>query len=206
MNGVYLILDPEQTEQRPPLAVAEAALSAGISALQWRQKRGSWAARWETLETLHDLCRRCGVPLLINDRVDVALALGADGAHVGQEDLPAVAARRLLPGRTLGVSVSDPGEVLPAEEAGADYLGVGPIFPTGSKPDAGPARGLQLLREVRALTDLPLVAIGGISVKNAAAVRQAGADSVAVISAVAGAPDVGAATRQLVQAFQEGEQ
>ncbi len=199
IRGVYLVLDLDQTAGRSPREVAEAALRGGVQAVQWRQKGGSLAARWSDLLEVRDLCKRYAVPFLINDRVDVALAVEADGAHVGQDDLPAAVARQLLPGRLLGVSAGNMAEVRAAEQAGADYLGVGPIFATASKADAGPAVGLDFLREVRQAANLPLVAIGGISVENAAQVQAAGADAVAVISAICGAPDVEMAARSLVE-------
>ena len=151
---------------------------------------------------MRDLCSLHEVPFLINDRVDVALAVRADGAHVGQDDLPADAVRQLIPGKFLGVSVTLLAEIPAAVAAGADYLGVGPIFPTPSKPDAVPAVGLDVLRAARLATSLPLVAIGGITVENAAQVRAAGADAIAVISAICGAPDIAVATRSLTQAFE----
>lgn len=199
IEGVYLVLDPDQTGGRPAREVAAAALRGGVRMVQWRQKGGSVAARWQELLAVRQLCRAGGVPLLVNDRVDVALAVDAEGAHVGQDDLPAECARALLPGRLLGVSVTRPAEIEPAVRGGADYLGVGPIFPTGSKLDAAPEMGLDMLRQVRALTDLPIVAIGGITVENAARVQASGADAVAVISAICGARDVEEAARRLVE-------
>jgi thiamine-phosphate pyrophosphorylase len=181
--------------------MAVAALAGGAGAIQWRQKTGSWVARWPDILAVRDLCRERGVPFLINDRVDVALAAEADGAHVGQDDLPATAARRLLPGKILGVSVGEVNEIAAAETAGADYIAIGPIFATRSKPDAGPAVGLERIRAARRATARTLVAIGGITAENAAQVQEAGADAIAVISAICGAGDVEAATRALVQAF-----
>lgn len=197
IHGVYLVLDPAQTCGRLPADVAEAALRAGARVIQWRQKTGSFAARWSEILAVRDLCRRHDVPFLINDRVDVALATRAGGAHVGQDDLPAEAARKLIPGKLLGVSVSQLAELPAAEAAGADYLGIGPIFPTPSKPGAAPAIGLDVLRAMRLATTLPIVAIGGITLENAARVKEAGADAVAVISALCSAPDIAAATRAL---------
>jgi thiamine-phosphate pyrophosphorylase len=202
IRGVYLILDPDQTGMRSAIEIAQAALHGGASAIQWRQKTGSIAARWLEILAVRDLCSRHAVPFLVNDRVDVALAVHADGAHVGQDDLPAEVARQLIPGKLLGVSVSRPAEIPAAEAAGADYLGAGPIFPTPSKPDAAPAVGLGILQEMRLATTLPLVAIGGITPENAAQVKAAGADAIAVISAICGAVDVEAATRSLAKAFE----
>jgi thiamine-phosphate pyrophosphorylase len=198
MRGLYLILDVQATAGRSPSAVAEAALRGGVDAVQWRQKTGSWAAFWPELLRTRELCRRHDVPFLVNDRIDVALAVHADGAHVGQDDLPAPVARDLLSHRVLGVSITDPDQLLPAVDAGADYLGVGPVFPTASKPDAAAPGGLELLRSVRRFTDVPLAAIGGITPGNAADVMRAGADAVAVLSAICSAADVEGAARALV--------
>jgi len=202
IRGVYLILDPDQAVGHSAIEIAEAALRAGASAIQWRQKTGSIAAHWLEILAVRDLCLRHDVPFLINDRVDVALAVHADGAHVGQDDLPADAVRQLIPGKILGVSVSRLAEIPAAAAAGADYLGVGPIFPTPSKLDAAPAVGLGVLREARLATTRPLVAVGGITLENAAQVKAAGADAIAVISAICGVVDVGAATRTLALAFE----
>lgn len=201
ITGVYLVLDPGAIRGRASVTVADEAIRGGVSAVQWRQKVGSWSSAWKEIEAVRDLCREAGVPFLVNDRVDVALAVEADGAHVGQDDLPADAARRLLEGRILGVSITEAGQVEAAVRAGADYLGVGPIFPTGSKADAAPAGGYDLVREVRERTTLPIVAIGGIGIETVPSVRAAGAEAVAVISAIGSAPDVEAATRTLVRAM-----
>ena len=201
MDGVYLVLDPEQTICRAPSEVARAAVTGGVTAVQWRLKSDAWARFWPEMLAVQALCCEHAVPFLINDRVDVALAVEADGAHVGQDDIPAIAARRLLPGRVLGVSVTDPEQVQAALAAGADYLGVGPVFPTGSKPDAAQAMGLHGVAAIRELTPVPLVAIGGITAANVRAVRRAGASMVAVVSAICGQSDPEAAARTLANTF-----
>ncbi|MBV9278476.1 MAG: thiamine phosphate synthase [Chloroflexi bacterium] len=203
IRAVYLVLDPDQAAGRPASRIALGALRGGVQAVQWRQKTGSLAAIWSELLRVRDLCRAHRVPFLVDDRVDVALGVDADGAHLGQDDLPAEVARKLLQDRLLGVSITALEQVGPAERAGADYLGVGPIFPTGSKPDAVGPLGLDFLRAVRLATELPLVAIGGISAENVARVREAGADAAAVLSAVCGAADVEAAARALVEQMEE---
>ena len=134
---LYLVLDPERTGGRDPVAVAEAALRGGVTVLQLRWKNGPLREMLRLGEALRDLCRRYGVPFLVNDRVDAALALAADGVHVGQEDLPAAVARRLLgPQAYVGVSARTPEQARAAEAEGADYLGTGSVFPTGSKENA----------------------------------------------------------------------
>jgi thiamine-phosphate pyrophosphorylase len=144
-----------------------------------------------------------GALLIMNDRVDIALASGADGVHVGQDDLPAGVARRLLgPGRILGVTVETPDEAKAAESAGADYLGTGPVYATSTKPDAGRPYGPELVQRIKASTTLPVVAIGGIDQDNAESVVRAGADGLAVVSAVVGREDIESAVRLLLEAFE----
>lgn len=200
---VYLVLDPALTAGRSPLEIAEGALRGGVAALQLRWKSGPLREMLRLGEALRELCRQHGVPFLINDRVDVAMALGADGVHLGQEDLPPEVARRLLGPRALiGVSARTPEQAQAAEAAGADYLGTGSVFPTASK--ANPTLiGLEGLATVVRSTRLPVVAIGGVNPENAAACIRAGAVGVAVISAIAQAPDPEAAARALRRAVEE---
>src|SRR5437016_10383995 len=149
-------------------------------------------------QALRRRCREAGALLIVNDRVDLALAVEADGAHVGQDDIPAGLARQLLgPDRILGVSAANMEEAEEAVAGGADYLGVGPIFPSLGKADAGPATGGELLTELARRYTTPLVAIGGITAENATEVVRAGACGVAVITAVVYAEDITAASRQL---------
>lgn len=200
---VYLVLDPALTSGRSPLEIAEAALSGGITALQLRWKSGPLREMLQLGEALRALCRRYGVPFLINDRVDVAMAIHADGVHLGQEDFPPEVARRLLgPQALIGVSARTPAQAQAAETAGASYLGSGSIFPTASK--ANPVLiGLEGLAAVVRSTRLPVVAIGGVTPENAAACIRMGAAGVAVISAITQAPDPQAAARALRQAVDE---
>jgi len=152
----------------------------------------------ETARRLATLCQTAGVTFIVNDRVDVAMIVEADGVHVGQDDLPAEDVRRLLGrGVLLGVSAATVQEARAAERAGADYLGVGAIYATATKADAGAPVGLARIRELRRAVGLPLVAIGGISADNAAQVIAAGAQGVAVVSAVTLAEDMAAAARQI---------
>jgi thiamine-phosphate pyrophosphorylase len=154
---------------------------------------------------LRTLTRKRGVLLIVNDRVDVALAVDADGAHVGQEDMPASMARHILgTNRILGVSVSNHQEAEAAIAAGADYLGISPIFPSLAKSDAGPATGIELLTTLAAHHHIPLIAIGGITAQNATEIMQAGADGIAVITAVVHAEDITMAASQLRQAIERG--
>ena len=181
--------------------VAQAAVAGGATALQLRDKESAGRALVAPARRLVALANPAGVPVVVNDRVDVALAAGADGVHVGEDDLPVADARRLLgPERIVGASAGTVEEARRAEQEGADYLGVGPVFPTATKADAGEAIGLDGLRKIVAAVRVPVVGIGGITVENAAQVVLAGAAGVAVVSAVAGADDMVEATRRLRQA------
>lgn len=203
---LYLITDRDLAAGRPLEDVVAAAVRGGVTAVQLREKRLATAAFIETAVRLKSLLAPSRVPLLINDRVDVALASGADGVHLGQSDAPPEEARRILgPDAIIGLSVENPAQAVAAANRGADYLGVGPIFPTPTKGDAGPAWGPEGLRCLRAATALPLAAIGGLNAANAAAVLAAGADGLAVVSAIMAASDPEAAARELrriIDAFQ----
>lgn len=198
---LHVLTDHEWSRGREMLTVATAALAGGATVMQLRDKHASTRTLIEEGQALRALTRAQGALLIVNDRVDVALAIEADGAHVGQEDLPAATARRLLgPDRLLGVSAATAQEAEEAVAAGADYLGVGPIFATATKSDAGSATGTRLLTELAQQFALPLIAIGGITIENAAQVIQAGATGLAVISAVVHAEDIVGAARQLRRA------
>ncbi len=195
--GVYVLTD----ETGDPVSLARDALAGGARAIQLRDKQRDAGLVLPTARAIAALCRSAGALFIVNDRVDVALAAGADGVHLGQTDLPLGEARSLLgPDAWIGVSVEDAEQVRQAEVGGADYLGVGPIFGTATKPDAGDAVGLEQLRRFSAITSLPIVAIGGITARDARAVMTAGAAAVAVITAVSRAPDPRAATAALVTA------
>lgn len=182
MKGYYFITDAGLSRAGNVRDVS-AAVAAGVSLVQYRAKDAPLRAMLAEAAALKKLCR--GARFLVNDRLDVALAVAADGVHLGQEDLPCDAARRLLgPGKIIGITVASLEEALTAARQGADYLGVSPIFPTQTKPDAGAPTGLALLRDIRQAVSLPLVAIGGITLENAAQVIAAGADMVCAISAV----------------------
>lgn len=183
-----------------PAATARAMLDGGARFVQLRWKEADAAELFAAAGEIGRLAARRGALFVVNDRLDVALAAGADGVHLGQDDLPAADARRLLgPHRLLGVSTHDVEQALRAERAGADYVGFGPIFETASKATGYPARGLDALAAVRAAVRLPIVAIGGIRAQSAPAVLRAGADAVAMISELALASDVAAKTRSVLE-------
>lgn len=199
--SLYVVTDSGLCGERPLAACVEAALRGGATVVQLREKQATTRRLVELGRALRELTRRYGVPFIVNDRLDVALAVEADGVHLGQDDLPVEAARRILkPGCLIGASVESPEEALAAERAGADYLGVGPVFATATKPDAGVPRGPQLIQAIRRVTGLPIVAISGIDARNAPLAIRAGADGVAVVAAVMGAADVEGAARELAQA------
>ena len=196
--ALHLLTDREWSRGRDMLNVASAALDGGAAVIQLRDKAASTRVLIEEGLALRALTRERGALLIVNDRVDVALAVEADGAHVGQDDMPAGLARQLLgPDRIMGVSAANMEEAEEATAGGADYLGVGPIFPSLGKADAGPATGGELLTELARRYTTPLVAIGGITAENATEVVRAGACGVAVITAVVYAEDITAASRQL---------
>jgi thiamine-phosphate pyrophosphorylase len=178
--------------------VARGAIAGGVTAVQFRDKQMSTRQQVEVAQTLQALAREAGVPFIVNDRVDVAQAVDADGVHVGQDDMPARVARRLIgPRRILGVSAETVEQAIQAEKDGADYVGAGTVFATGTKPDAGEPIGLEGLRAIAQAVNIPVVAIGGIDETNALSCMQAGAAGVAVVSAVAWAEDVAEAARRL---------
>jgi len=195
-----VITDRRLARGRSHAEVARQALAGGATMIQLRDKEAGSRELHETAVLLRRITREHGALLIVNDRADIALASEADGVHVGQDDLPVAAARRLLgPRAVVGASARNPYEALAAERAGADYLGVGPIHEArGSKPDTLPPQGVELLRRIAARVRLPLLAIGGIGASNAAEIIDAGASGVAVISAVVAAEDIAAATAELL--------
>jgi thiamine-phosphate pyrophosphorylase len=189
---------------RTHLDVARAALEGGATIIQFRDKELDSRALLDLATQLRQLTRARGATFIVNDRVDIALASDADGLHLGQDDLPISVARGILaPSALIGASATTPREALAAQQAGASYLGVGPIFPTPSKPDAGEAIGLSALTDIRRAVAIPVLAIGGLTCENIPGVIHAGADGIAVISAVAEAPDMAAAAANLLRCLQQ---
>lgn len=199
--SVYVIVDRTFGRGRPVEDIVTAAVAGGATMVQLREKEWSAGRVVEAGRRMLDVTRRAGVPLIINDRADIAMAIGADGVHLGPDDLPVRDARLLLgPEKIIGASAATVEEALASQTAGADYVGVGSVFPTTSKPDAGDAIGVEPLVRIKAAVRIAVVAIGGITHANAFLAIRAGADGVAVISAVVGADDVADATRRLVEA------
>jgi thiamine-phosphate pyrophosphorylase len=195
---LYVVTDAELSQGLGHLEVARRALSGGADVIQLRDKKLPARELYRLAAELSKMAHPSGAALIVNDRLDIALAAGADGVHLGQDDLPVALARRLSPpGFIIGASVGSVEEAVRAERDGADYVALSPLFSTRSKVDAGTGHGLEVLRAVRRAVSIPLVAIGGIDQSNVAEVIAAGADGVAVISAVVGASDVEGAARNL---------
>ncbi len=182
----------------------ELAIDGGCTVIQLREKQCSSRDFYELALRVKGITARRGVPLIINDRVDICLAAGADGVHVGQSDLPACQVRRLLgPDRILGVSARSLEEALEAQENGADYLGVGAMYATSTKTDAQVV-SMETLRAIRGAVQIPIVVIGGINRDTLEPFRGMGIDGLAVVSAVVAQQDIRAAARELVERFKEG--
>ena len=196
--SLYLVTDSALAMGRPLLDVVCAAIDGGVTCVQVREKDVPSRVYVSQLLSVRPLLRERGIPLFVNDRVDVALAVEADGVHLGQTDLPLSMARGVAAGRLLiGVSCESVQDAVDAERGGADYVSVSPVFATPTKTDTAPALGLDGVRAVRRAVCLPVVAIGGIGATNAADVIRAGADGICVVSAIVSAPDPRAAAASL---------
>ncbi|MBN1609303.1 MAG: thiamine phosphate synthase [Polyangiaceae bacterium] len=203
--SLYLVTDRPLAGGRSLVDVVRRAVMGGVRAVQVREKDASVREYLAFLQDVKAVLEPLKVPLFVNDRVDVALASDAAGVHVGQQDMPCADVRRLVgPSHIIGVSISTPEEAAQAEAEGADYLAVSPVFVTPTKTDTPQATGLEGLGAIREATRLPLVAIGGIHVGNAASVVAAGADGVAVVSAIMAAEDPEAASRELLAEVARG--
>jgi thiamine-phosphate pyrophosphorylase len=188
------------------LEIAKFAISGGADTIQFRQKNGETIQMIRMAEQIQALCKKAGVKFIINDRVDVAIASHADGVHLGQNDFPIPLARKLMgEGAIIGGSASGLEEANKCLLEGADYIGFGPVFPTSSKEDAGPASGLGLLKQVVEKIPLPIIAIGGINKDNTPLVKEAGAYGIAVISAVCCDKDPAEAARCLHRLMEAGK-
>ena len=203
---LYAILDPEQTRGRPAQRVLAALLEAGVSILQLRVKSLPPVDFLELAKQARAVTRAHGCQLIINDRVDIALACGADGVHLGQDDLPLSAGRKLMGQKIIGISTHDFDQARAAERAGADYIGFGPMFGTRTKATGYEARGPEMLQQIRRAVTLPIVAIGGITEANVQEVWQAGADSVAIIGDVLHDNDPGAKALRILGQYRTVKQ
>lgn len=200
---LYAITDRYWLNGRTLYSVVEEALEGGATFLQLREKNLDGEHFLEEAKELQELCRRYGVPFIVNDNVEVALAMGADGIHVGQHDMEAGDVRALLgPDKVLGVSAQTVEQAVLAEQRGADYLGVGAVFPTGSKDDADDVSH-ETLRAICNAVSIPVVAIGGISQQNVMQLAGSGICGIAVISAIFAQKDIKAATALLKETTME---
>jgi thiamine-phosphate pyrophosphorylase len=203
---LYVVTDRKQAKGRSHHEVVEMALAGGADVIQLRDKDMDDRGLLALASDLRELTARMGALLIVNDRPDIALASNADGVHLGQDDMPVAAVRRILPpSMIVGASVGTVSEAVRAEEEGASYVALSPVFSTGSKDDAGPGRGLEMLSRMKDAVSIPVVAIGGIDGSNAASVIEAGADGIAVISAVVSQDDIEASARSLRQIVAEAK-
>jgi thiamine-phosphate diphosphorylase len=187
---LYAILDPEQTKSRPPDLVMRQLLEGGAGMIQLRAKATASRDFLELAQVARELTKPFDCKMIVNDRIDIALASAADGVHLGQEDLPLQVGRKLLADKIIGVSTHTTDQAKEAEENGADYIGFGPVFGTSTKDTGYGARGLDMLARIRAAVALPIVAIGGITEATVEDVWHAGADSAAIISDILKAEDL----------------
>ncbi|MEE9248398.1 MAG: thiamine phosphate synthase [Dehalococcoidia bacterium] len=198
ISGLYVILDPSFCKGISEIDAARAIIRGGARIIQWRDKARDKGVQLPILREVNGLCSQAGVLSIVNDHLDLAIISGADGLHVGQNDLPLTEVKPYLPDdKIVGVSTANVEEALRAQEQGAGYIAVGSIYPTSSKDGTRPA-GLETLRRVAEAVSVPVVAIGGINLDNVGPVIDAGADAVCVISAVLSAPDIEKAARDLV--------
>lgn len=201
---LYLVTDRELMSSPTIEELVEQAVRGGCTLIQLREKTASSRDFYETAMKVRALTTRLGVPLIINDRVDIALAVDADGVHVGQGDLPAGVVRKIIgSGRIVGVSVGNLAEALAAADAGADYLGIGAMFTTGTKGDAE-ITSMEELHRIRRAVALPIVVIGGINKQTVPQFWGTGIDGLAVVSAIVAQTDVAGAARELKAMFLEG--
>ncbi len=198
--SLYLVTDRGLSRGRPTLEIVSAAVAGGVTVVQLREKTAETREFVEEALAIRAYLKERKIPLIINDRIDVAQAVSADGVHLGQKDMPIELARKIVgASMIIGISAESVADAVAAQEAGADYLGVSPIYATPTKTDTAPALGLEGLRQIRASVDLPLVGIGGLKAENAARVIEHGADGVAVVSAIVSADDPEQAARALFQ-------
>lgn len=188
---LYVITDEGLSRGLTHGEIARQAVAGGADVIQVRDKTLTGRALYTVSEEIRKVTADAGALFIVNDRLDIALASGADGVHLGQEDLPLLLARKIAPSPfIIGISVASVEEAVDAEQGGADYIAVGPVFSTSSKPDAGPSLGLQVVRDICAAVNKPVIAIGGIHPGNAEDLISAGVEGIAVISAVVSAEDI----------------
>jgi thiamine-phosphate pyrophosphorylase len=201
--SLYLVTDRGILGDRDLFKAVEAAIKGGVTVVQLREKDISSLDFYNIAVKLKELVHQYNVPLIINDRLDIALAVDADGLHIGQSDLPVEVARRLLPGKILGYSVSNVEEARYGQKNGADYLGAGAVYATGSKADAGNPIGVEMVKKIKQSVALPVVGIGGIGLSNIEEIKTAGIDGISIISAILGSPDIEETSRRLINLWRK---
>jgi thiamine-phosphate pyrophosphorylase len=203
---LHVITDTTLQSQFTHAELAELAIQGGADTVQFRQKQGTTRELVAIAQAMQVVCEAHKVPLIVNDRADIALAVGATGAHFGQDDMPVSIGRRILSAESIiGASARTEEKILEAITEGADYIGFGPIYGTTSKPDAEMAKGLERLRRMCDIAACPVIAIGGIGIETAGDVIRAGAHGIAVISAVCAHPEPHIATQALLNEIQEAK-
>ena len=196
--SLYLVTDRSLSKGRSTAEIVAAAVAGGVSCIQLREKSCGTREFLNEALALQPLLKSRNIPLIINDRLDIALAIEADGVHLGQSDMPIGMARKIAgDSLIIGISAESVDDALRAEQEGADYIGISPVFSTPTKTDIAPPLGLEGVRQIRALVDIPLVGIGGINSDNAESVLAAGADGIAVVSAIVSAADPAGAANKL---------
>jgi thiamine-phosphate pyrophosphorylase len=196
--SLYLVTDRNLSRGRSTREIVKAAVAGGVTCVQLREKTCGTRAFIDEALSIRTLLKKKNIPLIINDRIDVALAVEADGVHLGQQDMPIGLARK-IGGDSLiiGISAESVNDAVRAQQEGADYIGISPVFATPTKPDTGPPLGLSGVGEIRRRVEIPLVGIGGVNHSNGASVVAAGADGIAVVSAIVSAANPGSAAREL---------
>ena len=206
IGELHVITDTTIQSRFTHAELAEMAIEGGADTIQFRQKDGSTRELVESAQAVQAVCTECNISMIVNDRADIALAVGAAGAHFGQDDLPIIVGRRILPQEIIiGASARTEEKILEAISAGADYIGFGPIYQTSSKPDAELPKGLEALRRMCEIAQCPVIAIGGIVAETTYEVIRAGAHGIAIISAVCAQADPVAATRHLSSEIQRAK-
>lgn len=206
MYDLYVITDESIAGGLSHSEIAQRAIAGGADVIQLRDKTCGCLELHKVARALRSITKKTGTIFIVNDCLDVAIACSADGVHLGQDDIRIDVARQIAPpGFIIGVSVGSVDEALKAEREGADYIAISPLFSTSSKNNAGPGHGLDRLREIRRNVTIPIIAIGGIKPGNVREVIAAGADGVAVISAVVGSKDISAAARELKNLISAGK-
>lgn len=202
--SLYLVLDPDLCQRHSMVETALAAIAGGATMVQLRDKQAGTEGLIRVGRELMEAMAGSGVPLIVNDDIEAAIAIGADGLHVGQDDMPSNAARaRLGNDKIIGLSIESPAVARAVDREIVDYVGIGPVFATPTKPDHKPAIGFDGLAELVRIAQLPSVAIGGLKPEHVEPVLAAGADGLAVVSAICGQPDPESATAQLARAIGE---